>query len=123
MVALCTGDRGDWLCWLSPVLLSTFITFTWPAAADQSDESIVVAIHQSTIVNLPGDLPGERCGTKTIVLGDLLIADIVLLRDTGGNLKVAIIGKGLGETDLVAYDCKGAKLTKKIVEVTGPFMI
>lgn len=103
-------------------MLSTFITFTWPAAADQSDESIVVSIDQSTIVNLPGDLPGERCGTKTIVLGDPLIADIVLLRDTGGNLKVAIIGKSLGATNLVAYDCKGAKLTKKIVEVTGPFI-
>jgi Flp pilus assembly secretin CpaC len=119
VVALCVGSlpRAGRLRWLLGALLPTIITLTWPAAAD---DSIVVSINQSMIISLPGDLPGERCGTKTIVISNPLIADITMLRNTSGNLFVAIIGRGYGATNLAAYDCKGVELTKKIVEVTGP---
>jgi Flp pilus assembly secretin CpaC len=98
-------------------VLSTFIGFAWPAAAD---ELVVVTLHQSRIINLPGDPSIEQCGTKTIVLSNPLIADITMLSNTNGNLLVAIIGKGYGATNLVAYDCKGVELAKKIIEVTAP---
>lgn len=101
------------LHWLLAALLFPFIAFAWQAAADQSDESIVVSIDQSTIINLPDS-------TKTIVLGDPLIADITILRNSGGNLIVVVIGKGYGETNLVAFDSEGVELTKKMVMVTGP---
>ena len=48
-------------------VLSTFIGFAWPAAAD---ELVVVTLHQSRIINLPGDPSIEQCGTKTIVLSN-----------------------------------------------------
>ena len=117
MIAHCpgSGPQAGWLHWLFAALFFTF--FTWSAAADQP---ITVAVHQSTIINLPGDLPGERCGTKTIVLSDPLIADVTLLRITNGNLVVGISGRRHGVTNVVAYDCKGIELTKKIVEVTEP---
>jgi Flp pilus assembly secretin CpaC len=119
MVALRAGSlpRAGRLRWLSAALLLAFIGFACPVAAA---DSIVVSIHQSRIINLPGDLPGERCGTKTIMLGNPLIADITMLRNTSGNLFVAIIGRGYGATNLVAYDCNGVELTKKIIEVTRP---
>jgi Flp pilus assembly secretin CpaC len=98
---------------LFAALFFTFFNFTWSAAADQT---ITMAIQQSTIINLPG----ERCGTQTIVLSDPLITDITLLRNTNGNLVVGINGRRHGVTNVVAYDCKGIELTKKIVEVTEP---
>ena len=98
------------LHWLLAALLFQFIAFTWQAAAD---EPIVVSIDEFTIINLPDS-------TKTIVLGDPLIADITILRNYGGNLIVVVIGKGYGETNLVAFDSKGVELTKKMVMVTGP---
>jgi Flp pilus assembly secretin CpaC len=107
---------GGWLYSPLAFLVSTFICFTWPAAAD---ETVVVPLHQSTIINLPGDPSVGHCGTKTIVLGNPLVADITMLSNTNGNLMVAIIGKGYGATNLVAYDCNGVELSKKIIEVTG----
>ena len=109
--------QGSRLCYLSAALISTSINFAWPAVAG---ESIVVPINQSTIINLPGDLPGESCGTKTIVIRNPHVADIALLSKTSGKLFIAIIGRGYGSTSVVAYDCKGAELLNKIVEVTGP---
>jgi hypothetical protein len=99
------------LHWLLAALLFQFITFACQAAAD--DESIVVSIDESTIINLPDS-------TRTIVLGDPLIADITILRNSGSNLIVIVIGKGYGVTNLVAFDSKGVELTKKMVMVTGP---
>ena len=43
-----------------------------------------------------------------------------MLSNTNGNLLVAIIGKGYGATNLVAYDCKRVERAKKIIEVTAP---
>jgi Flp pilus assembly secretin CpaC len=117
VAALYGESLPAWLRYVSVALFFTFSSFTLSAAAD---ETIVLSIHQSVIVNLPGDLPGEHCGTKTIVLGDPLIADIAPLSSTSGNLFVSIIGKGHGATSLVAFDCKGIELAKKIIEVTGP---
>lgn len=108
------------LLWLLAALLFPFIAFAEPAAAEDSfagpaaaDQSIVVSIDQSTIINLPDS-------TKTIVLGNPLVADITMLRNSGGNLIIVVIGKGYGRTNLVAFDSKGIELTNKIVMVTGP---
>ena len=112
MIRLCVRNfhYAGLLHWRSAALFATFIAFAWPAAAD---ESIVVSIDKSTIINLPVQ-------TKTIVLGNPLIADIRMLRTDGGNLIIAIIGVGYGATNLDAFDSMGVGLTKKIIQVTGP---
>jgi Flp pilus assembly secretin CpaC len=119
VAALSEGDlpRVFRLLSLSAGLLFVLGTFNWSAAAD---ETIVLSVHQSRIIEFPGDVADVHCGTKTLVLSDPLVADVALVSNTAGKLFVAVVGKSYGATNLAAYDCKGIELTKKIVEVTGP---
>lgn len=132
MVVWCGLTSAGRLLSLLAVLLSPFIAFARPASAQDclalpvveghhhhlpyatTGEPIpAVTLDQATIIGLPGR-------AKTIVLGNPLIADITMLRFEGGNLVVAITGKGFGSTNLIAFDHQGCELTRKIIEVTAP---
>ncbi len=130
MVEWCGLTNGGRLIGLLVVLLSLFIAFARPASAQdclalpvvegqhlpyttRGEPIPPVTLDQATIIGLPGR-------SKTIVLGNPLIADITMLRFERGNLVVAITGKGFGSTNLIAFDHQGCELTRKIIEVTGP---
>ena len=78
-----------------------------PKQAPAAD--VTVILDQAKLLKLP-----ERAAT--IVLGNLLIADVSL--QPGGL--VVVTGKGYGLTNLIALDRAGAVLMEKSVEVQGP---
>lgn len=78
------------------------------AQAAQAD-SITVNVDQAQVVKLPVKV-------ATIVPGNPLIADVVLLR---GDVMV-VTGKSYGSTNLLALDSAGRVIMDKNVDVLGP---
>ncbi|HEY7999486.1 MAG TPA: pilus assembly protein N-terminal domain-containing protein, partial [Pseudolabrys sp.] len=80
---------------------------TLGAQAAQAD-SITVNVDQAQVVKLPVKV-------ATIVPGNPLIADVVLLR---GDIMV-VTGKSYGSTNLLALDSAGRVIMDKTVDVLG----
>src|ERR1700724_129910 len=95
-----------------PGLGSLAIGILWwplPALAEPSGDTIAVNVDQSKLVRLPGRF-------ATIVVGNLLIADVTL--QTGGM--IVVTGKGYGATNFIAMDRSGEILVDRVIQVEGP---
>jgi Flp pilus assembly secretin CpaC len=66
-----------------------------------------VTVDQATVAPVPE-------GTKTLVVGSPIIADVTLLK--GANTMV-VTGKGYGETNLIALDSRGNVLEERVIRV------
>ncbi|HLH50974.1 MAG TPA: pilus assembly protein N-terminal domain-containing protein [Roseiarcus sp.] len=76
---------------------------------------INVSIDQAKIAKVPE-------GTKTLVIGSPIVADVTLLR---GSSTMVVTGKGYGETNLIALDGSGNVLQERMIRVepTGSVLV
>lgn len=75
----------------------------------RADEVLTVTVDQARIVKVPA-------GTRTLVIGNPMIADVTLLK-TGENMVVT--GKGFGETNFIALDGGGKPLAQSQIRVVA----
>ena len=66
-----------------------------------------ITIDQAKVVKLPP-------GTTTLVIGNPLIADVTMLKNTAG---MVVTGKGYGQTNLIALDDHGNIVDEKQLRV------
>jgi Flp pilus assembly secretin CpaC len=78
-----------------------------PASGAMAAAILSVTIDQAKIARVPE-------GTKTLVIGSPIIADVTLLK---GSNTMVVTGKGYGETNLIALDGVGNVLDEKMVRV------
>ena len=78
------------------IVVSLFAVITCGAIAARADEAVNVALNQARILRMP-----EK--TKTIVIGNPMIADVTMQR----NNNLVLTGKTYGSTNLIALDDKG----------------
>lgn len=78
------------------------------AGALAADESVAVVLNQARILRLP-----EK--TKTVVVGNPMIADVAMQKH--GNL--VLTGKSYGVTNLIALDEKGNIVAESHIRVQG----
>ncbi len=76
---------------------------------------LAVSIDQAKVAKVPE-------GTKTLVIGSPIVADVTLLR---GSNTMVVTGKGYGETNLIALDGEGNVLEEKMIRVepTGSVLV
>jgi hypothetical protein len=72
-----------------------------------ADETLVVTVDQARIVKVPP-------GTRTLVIGNPMIADVTLLKN-GGTMVVT--GKGFGETNFIALNAEGSPVAQSQIRV------
>ena len=70
-------------------------------------EVLRITIDQAKVVKLPA-------GTTTLVIGNPLIADVTMLKNTAG---MVVTGKGYGQTNLIALDDHGNIVDEKQLRV------
>jgi Flp pilus assembly secretin CpaC len=78
--------------------------------ANANERAIRVDIDYARIVKLPA-------GAQTLVIGNPLIADITMLRNSG---LMVITGKSFGSTNLIVLDRTGAQVGESLVTVVPP---
>lgn len=88
----------------SAVLAASFALF-----AARAEEALTVTVDQARIVKVPA-------GTRTLVIGNPMIADATLLK-TGETMVVT--GKGFGETNFIALDGNGKPLAQSQIRVVS----
>jgi len=76
------------------------------AASGASAETLVVLTDRAKIIKLP-----EK--TKTVIVGNPIIADVTLGKDG----LVVLTGKSFGSTNLIALDAAGAILNESTIQV------
>jgi Flp pilus assembly secretin CpaC len=76
-------------------------------AAAKAEEVLTVTVDQARIVKVP-------VGTKTLVIGNPMIADVTLLKN---GATMVITGKGFGETNFIALDGDGAPVAQSEIRV------
>src|SRR5579872_4650474 len=81
-------------------LASAVFAAGFAALEARADELLTVTVDQARIVKVPA-------GTRTLVIGNPMIADVTLLK-TGDTMVVT--GKGFGETNFIALDGAGKPL-------------
>jgi hypothetical protein len=91
---------------LGLALVALTLSFAKPASAA---ETLAVELDQASIVRLPENV-------ATIVIGNPLIADVVL---QGGGMMV-VTGKAYGTTNVVLLDRGGQVIMERSVEVRSP---
>ena len=77
------------------------------AGAAMAEPVLSVSIDQAKIAKVPD-------GTKTLVIGSPIIADVTLLH---GSNTMVVTGKGFGETNLIALDSSGNVLEERMIRV------
>jgi hypothetical protein len=77
------------------------------ACVARADDTLTVTVDQARIVKVPS-------GTKTLIIGNPMIADVTLLK-TGQTMIVT--GKGFGETNFIALDGDGKPLAQSQIRV------
>jgi len=88
--------------------LAVFAT-SFAALAAEAEELLTVTVDQARIVKVPA-------GTRTLVIGNPMIADATLLK-TGETMVVT--GKGYGETNFIALDGDGKPLAQSQIRVVS----
>lgn len=78
--------------------------------ASASERTIRVDLDYARIVKLPA-------GAQTLVIGNPLIADVTMLRNSG---LMVLTGKSFGSTNLIVLDRSGAQVGESIVTVVPP---
>jgi hypothetical protein len=77
------------------------------AAEAVGGDVLRITIDQAKVVKLPP-------GTTTLVIGNPLIADVTMLKNTAG---MVVTGKGYGQTNLIALDDHGNIVDEKQLRV------
>ena len=90
------------------IVVSLFAVITCGAIAARADEAVNVALNQARILRMP-----EK--TKTIVIGNPMIADVTMQR----NNNLVLTGKTYGSTNLIALDEKGNIVAESRIRVEG----
>lgn len=90
-------------------LASAVFLAGFAALEARADELLTVTVDQARIVKVPA-------GTRTLVIGNPMIADVTLLK-TGDTMVVT--GKGFGETNFIALDGAGKPLAQSQIRVVS----
>lgn len=77
-----------------------------PAAA----RDVVVMLDRAQVIPYPAE-------TETVVVGNPIIADVTMLRNTG---RIILTGRGYGDTNLIFLDAHGAVLGEDRLQVREP---
>ena len=94
------------LCALIPAVLLGLAGVAHATEAVGGDV-LRITIDQAKVVKLPP-------GTTTLVIGNPLIADVTMLKNTAG---MVVTGKGYGQTNLIALDDHGNIVDEKQLRV------
>lgn len=78
--------------------------------SSSAPSQIVVMLNQAKVIQLPE-------GASTVIVGNPMIADVTLLRNTKNMILTA---KGFGETNLIALDGQGRSVGESMLRVTAP---
>lgn len=76
-------------------------------AASAAEGAISVTLDRAKVIAFP-------VGTETVIVGNPIIADITMLRNSG---EIVLTGKGYGETNLLFLDGRGAVLSEAFLRV------
>ena len=96
------------LRWAASVVAACAAIGATPAAA--VERIVTVLLDRAQVMSFPPD-------TTTVIVGNPIIADIAMLRNTG---QVIVTGKGFGDTNLVFLDSRGAVLSEARLRVREP---
>ena len=88
-------------------LAAAFLVAVGVTPTHAAPELISVTLDQAKVAKLPP-------GASTIILGNPMIADVTLLKDTDAYV---ITGKGFGQTNLIAIDAQGAVVEERELRV------
>ena len=91
--------RGRWL-WAALSLAAALLGA--PGLAAAAEATVTVMLDRAQIVPFPD-------ATETVIVGNPIIADITMLRNTG---QVIVTGKGFGDTNLLFIDGHGTLLSE-----------
>lgn len=70
---------------------------------------LTVTVDQARIVKVPQ-------GTRTLIIGNPMIADVTLLKNEGTMI---VTGKGFGDTNFIALDANGTPVAQSEISVVG----
>jgi Flp pilus assembly secretin CpaC len=79
------------------------------ATAAFAENLLTVTVDEARIVKVPE-------GTKTLVIGNPMIADVTLLKN---GATMVVTGKGFGETNFIALDDDGTPLAQSRIRVVA----
>jgi hypothetical protein len=88
-------------------LAAAFVVAAGVTPTHAANDLISVTLDQARIAKVPS-------GASTIILGNPMIADVTLLKDTNA---MVITGKGFGQTNIIAIDSTGAVLQEQQLRV------
>lgn len=74
-----------------------------------AEDILTVTVDQARIVKVPS-------GTRTLVIGNPMIADVTLLKNDGTMI---VTGKGFGDTNFIALDGNGTPVAQSEINVVG----
>jgi Flp pilus assembly secretin CpaC len=98
-------SRVDRIGWALALLVGTVNPLMMPARA--GEETLTITLDRARVVKLPA-------GAQTLVIGNPIIADVTLLRQTG---TMVVTGKAFGDTNLVALDSGGRPVAETLIRV------
>jgi Flp pilus assembly secretin CpaC len=79
------------------------------ACVVRADETLTVTVDEARVVKVPA-------GTKTLVIGNPMIADVTLLKS---GQTMIVTGKGFGETNFIALDGDGKPVAQSQIRVVS----
>jgi Flp pilus assembly secretin CpaC len=74
-----------------------------------ADDILTVTVDQARIVKVPS-------GTRTLIIGNPMIADVTLLKNDGTMI---VTGKGFGDTNFIALDANGTPVAQSEISVVA----
>lgn len=74
-----------------------------------AEDPLTVTVDQARLVKVPA-------GTKTLVIGNPMIADVTLLKN---GATMVVTGKGFGETNFIALDADGTPVAQWEIRVVS----
>ncbi len=75
-----------------------------------AERAVTVMLDRAQVMGFPA-------GTETVIVGNPIIADVTMLRNSG---EIILTGKGYGETNLLFLDGRGAILSEALLRVREP---
>jgi Pilus formation protein N terminal region len=88
-------------------LAAALIVAAGATQAHAAGDLILVTLDQARVARVPA-------GASTIILGNPMIADVTMLKDTNAYV---ITGKGFGQTNLIAIDAQGVVIEEELLRV------
>ena len=93
-------------------LAGSGLAFCWIGMAlggAWAEDNLTVTVDQARIVKVPA-------GTRTLVIGNPMIADVTLLKN---GAAMVVTGKGFGETNFIALDADGKPVAQSEIRVVS----